>query len=192
MSPPRRTTLRRAVALAVALACAVAPAALASEAKAQGTSAAEYAVKAAYLYKFAPFVDWPPAALAAGAPLQVCVVGPDPFGRALDLAAFGQMVGDHKVEIRRMAKVEGRPACHVMYVRKSAGQTVGEALAAVRGAPILTVTDAADGEGAHGILHLVIADRRVRFEVSPGAAAENGLSISSKLLDLALAVRARG
>jgi hypothetical protein len=173
-------------ALAFALVQAAAPGA-----RAQG-GASEYSVKAAYLYKFAPFVEWPPTSLAAGAPLQVCIVGPDPFGGALDTAALGQVIGDHKVEIRRMARVEGRPACHVMYVRKSAGQSVADALTAVRGAPVLTVTDAADGDGAHGILHLVVAANRVRFEVDPGAAAENGLSISSKLLDLALTVRARG
>jgi hypothetical protein len=176
-------------ALAGAAACALALAA-ASDAGAQGAS--EYSVKAAYLYKFAPFVEWPPAALPAGAPLQVCIVGPDPFGRVLDAAALGQSVGDHKVEIRRLAKADGRVACHVMYVRKSAGQSVAEALTAVRGAPVLTVTDSADGDGPHGILHLVVAEKRVRFEVSPAAAADNGLSISSKLLDLALTVRARG
>lgn len=180
----------RTAALAGATACVLSQA-VAAAAWAQA-AAAEYSVKAAYLYKFAPFVDWPPQALAAGAPLLVCVVGPDPFGRVLDAAAMGQAVGDHKVEIRRLARVDGRPPCHVMYVRKSAAQSVTEALAVVHGAPILTVTDAADGEGSRGILHLVVANNRVRFEVNPTAAAENGLSISSKLLDLALIVRARG
>ncbi|HTI66461.1 MAG TPA: YfiR family protein [Caulobacteraceae bacterium] len=178
---------RRLAGLLAATSCVLNPA-LASDAWAQ-TAAAEYSVKAAYLYKFAPFVQWPPASLAPGAPLEVCVVGPDPFGRALDIAASGQTVGDHKVEVRRLARVEGRPNCHVMYVRKSVGQSVADALATVRGAPVLTVTDAADGEGARGILHLVVAEKRVRFEVDPAAAAENGLSISSKLLDLALTVR---
>jgi hypothetical protein len=179
----------RPTALAGAVACVLAQA-VAPAARAQ--AAAEYSVKAAYLYKFAPFIEWPPQALAAGAPLQVCIVGPDPFGRVLDTAALGQVVGDHKVEIRRLARVEGRPSCNVMYVRKSAGQSVADALAAVHGAPILTVTDAADGDGARGILHLVVANKRVRFEVDPVAAAQNGLSISSKLLDLAITVRARG
>ncbi len=187
MKARRLSCCARLSALAAVSACALAPAGTAA---AQGAS--EYAVKAAYLYKFAPFVEWPPASLPVGTPLQVCVVGPVTFGQVLDAAVSGQSVGDHKVEIRRLAKVEGRVACHVMYVRKSAGQSVAEALTAVQGAPVLTVTDSADGDGPRGILHLVVAQKRVRFEVDPGAAAGNGLTISSKLLGLALAVRARG
>jgi hypothetical protein len=178
----------RLAVLAGTAACVLATTAAPSH----GQALSEYSVKAAYLYKFAPFVQWPPASLPAGARLQVCVVGPDPFGGALEAAVLGQMVGDHKVEVRRLARIDRRTACHVMYVRKSAGQSVAEALAAVHGAPVLTVTDAADGDGPRGILHLVVAQKRVRFEVDPGAAAENGLTISSKLLDLALTVRARG
>jgi hypothetical protein len=181
----RISTVRIAAALACALGQAVAGAASAQPA------AGEYAVKAAYLYKFAPFVQWPPSVLAPGAPLNLCVVGPDPFGKMLDAAAMGQMVGDHRIEVRRLARVDGRTTCQVMYVRKSAGQSVAEVLAAVHGTPVLTVTDAADGDGARGILHLVVAERRVRFEVDPAEAMESGLAISSKLLDLALPTRPR-
>jgi hypothetical protein len=152
--------------------------------RAQGVSL-EYQVKAAYLAKFVPFVEWPPGAMAPGAPIVLCVAGDDPFGPAL--AALGrQMVGDHPVITRRLARVEGASGCHVLYVRASRVQPIAEALAAVRGAPVLTVTDAASGDPAKGILHFVVAQNRVRFEVDPAAAARNQLAVSSKLQSLAL------
>src|SRR4051812_42915204 len=89
---PRPTTRWRGALFGLALPLAVE--ALAPAVAAAQTPASEYAVKAAYLYKFAPFVQWPPASLAPGEPLQLCVVGADPFGRLLDVAATGQMVGD--------------------------------------------------------------------------------------------------
>jgi hypothetical protein len=158
-------------------------------ARAQGVSI-EYQIKAAYLAKFVPFVEWPPGALAPGAPITVCVAGDDPFGPAL--AALGrQMVGDHPVVPRRLARVEAGAACHVLYVRTSRAQPVAEALAAVRGAPVLTVTDAAAHDGAKGILHFVVAQNRVRFEVNAAAAETARLSISSKLQSLALPAQGR-
>lgn len=158
-------------------------------ARAQGVSI-EYQVKAAYLAKFVPFVEWPAGALAAGAPIVLCVVGDDPFGPAFG-ALSREMVGDHPVAPRRLARVEAAHGCHVLYVRGSRAQPAAEALAAVRGAPVLTVTDAASGDPARGILHFVVAQNRVRFMVDAEAAAQNRLSVSSKLQSLALAGRGR-
>jgi hypothetical protein len=179
--------LRRAIlgtlAAAAVLACPAAG-------WAQGGSL-EYAVKAAYLAKFAPFVEWPPASLAPGAALQVCIAGPDPFGPAIDRAMAGQAVADHRIQLVRLARVDGQAPCHILYIRGSRLQSAAEALAAVRGRPVLTVTDAAERGPAHGLLHFVLVDNRVRFEVDPAAVAASGLMISSKLLNLAL-VRPRG
>ena len=178
--------IRRLCALLVLLALGGA-----GGARAQGVSI-EYQVKAAYLAKFVPFVEWPGGALAAGAPIVLCVAGDDPFGPAL--TALGrEMVGDHPVHPRRLARVEpaAGTGCHVLYIRGSRAQPVAEALAAVRGAPVLTVTDAASGDTARGILHFVVAQNRVRFMVDAEAAAQNRLAISSKLQSLALAGRGR-
>lgn len=151
----------------------------------------EYAVKATYLYKFAPFVDWPPAAFPSSeSPVNICVLGNDPFGGVLDRAVAGQRIDGRSIDVVRIAHVGGPTACHVMYVAGQDGEAA-QALAAVRGAPVLTVTDSASDSAAKGIINFVVQDNRVRFEIDDSEAARNGLIISSKLLNLALAVRPR-
>ena len=151
----------------------------------------EYPVKATFLYKFGPFVEWPASALdAAASPFYLCVVGDDPFGPALDQAVAGQHVGPHPVTVRRLARLErGGPVCHVLYAAGSKVQPPAQVLAAVQGQPVLTVTDEAHGDGSHGLVHFVLQNSRVRFEIDARAAAQSGLSISSKLLSLAVNAR---
>ncbi|MDB5425295.1 MAG: putative transrane protein [Phenylobacterium sp.] len=161
--------------------------ALHGTAYAQGGSI-EYAVKAAYLYKFAPFVDWPPSAFAsATSPFQLCILGRDPFGASLDQAVNGQRVDDHRVVVRRLDRVDAASNCHVLYLGASASQTTAEALRAVRGLPILTVADGGRDGGA--IIKFLVKDNRVRFDIDTAAAAVNHMTISSKLLRLAMSVR---
>lgn len=150
----------------------------------------EYPVKAAYLPKFAPFVDWPPRAFSApGSAFAICVVGPDPFGPVLDRAVAGQKLGDHPIVVRRLAAASRD--CHVLYLGLQNPQQVRDALKAVQGAPVLTITDGARQTSAHGIVHFTIKDNRVRFAIDDQAAADNGLTISSKLMNLALSVKRR-
>jgi hypothetical protein len=154
-------------------------------------SSLEYPVKAAFLYKFAPFVEWPPTAWASAAsPLSLCVVGDDPFGVMLDRATQGQHLGAHPVVVRRLERLDADSGCSIAYLGGSKTQSVSDALDAVQGTPVLTVTDEAQGP-AHGIIHFVIRGNRVRFVIDDAAAAKNGMTISSKLMRLALSVRLR-
>jgi hypothetical protein len=179
-------TRHRRPGLGAGLAVAV----LALAASASGATL-EYAVKANYLYKFAPFVVWPPSVLPAdGGPLNVCVVGEDPFGSALDDAVRGQAVDGHPVVVRRLASITANPGCHVLYIGRTTGQHRAEILQLLRGAPVLTVTDEAAGFGG-GIIHFVVRDGKVRFGVDAGAAQASGLTISSKLFGLAVPVAGR-
>jgi hypothetical protein len=149
----------------------------------------ELAVKATYLYKFPPFVEWPASAFAT--PLSnfnLCVVGDDPFGDLLDRAASGQRAGDHPIVVRRTPRPA--PGCHIVYAAGSPAQPVHDIIEAVRGTSTLTVTDQAQN-GAKGIVNLVVQENKVRFEIDDRAAMENGLAISSKLLSLAVRVRPR-
>ncbi len=155
-------------------------------AKAQGPGL-EYAVKANYLYKLGPFVVWPTGAFAGpDAPFNVCVVGSDPFGKALDDAVRGQTVGGHPVAVRRLQQVTKETDCHVLYLGRAGAQRPAEVLRLLRDAPVLTVTDQQQGvEG--GIVHFVLQSGRVRFAIDPQAAQASGLVFSSKLLGLAIA-----
>lgn len=167
-----RRSLQASVAALAAAVCTVA-----SAAQAQGL---EYAVKAAFLTKFAAFVTWPPG--VASGPVRLCIVGDDPFGPAIESAAAGQVI------VRRLAAVDRGSGCQVLYVSGSSRQSVAQALQAVRGAPVLTVTDATRA-GPRGMIHFVVFQDRVRFHVDASQAAQGGLSISSKLLALGLSVK---
>jgi hypothetical protein len=161
-------------------------AALAGQACAQGSL--EYPVKAAFLYKFGSFVSWPPAAFAKpDAPVVVCVLGKDPFGATLDRLVRDATVNGRKVAVRRVSEVDAGSGCHIVYL--GAG-TTAEALRAVQGAPVLTVSDEAQG-GPRGVLHFVVQEGRVRFQADPAAGARQGLQISSRLLNLAVGVSGR-
>ncbi len=151
----------------------------------------EYAVKATYLYKLAAFVAWPPGALPADS-FVICVVGDDPFGAVLDQAVAGQTVQQRPITVRRYAAITADPGCQMMYVAGSDSQTVAGALAAIRGAPVLTVTDAQNEAGPAGMINFVLQDGFVRFEIDPGMAMRSGLNISSKLLSLAVRLRSEG
>jgi hypothetical protein len=152
----------------------------------------ERAIKATYLYKFVPFVEWPKTVWSAPtSPLVLCVAGDDPFGQVLDEAVAGQAAGPHPIALRRLSIVTRESGCNLLYDAGSPAQTVADALAAVRGTPVLTVTDAERNGGAKGIINFVILGNHVRFEIDDAAAAENGLVISSKLLSLAVHVTPR-
>jgi hypothetical protein len=162
-------------------------------AQAQDDSAAlALAVKAAYLYKLAPFVGWPAGALPpAPAPFMICIVGDDPFGALLDRVVEGQRLGDRPIAVRRMDFAHADDACPIMFLAGSNRQSVSDALESLRGRPVLTITDSAGRFAAKGIVHFVIVSERVRFEIDDAEAERCGLRISSKLLGLASSVVSR-
>lgn len=154
-------------------------------ARAQGQSL-EYAIEATYIYKFAPFVDWPsPATEFPDGAFTLCVIGGDQLGTALDRAVSSQQVAGHPIVVRRYVSVSRNPGCAVMYVTGPAAR-VAAVLVAVRGTSVLTVTDGATDPAATGIINFVIVDDHVRFAIDNRAAEANGLTISSKLLSLAV------
>ena len=147
----------------------------------------DLAVKAAFLTKFPAYVAWPPAARPRpGAPLQICLVGGDPFGRLIDEASRGQQIDGHALQVRRLETAARAEGCHVAYVEGGASAL----LPALQGKPVLTVTDARTGPRS-GMIHFVIHDGRVRFNIDQAQAARSGVGISSRLLGIALNVRQR-
>ena len=173
---------RLVAALAPALAL------LATPARAQPT---EEAVKAAFLPKFARYVQWP-AGAAPGPrdPFQLCVVGRDPFGRMLEQSAANELIDGRRVAIRRLSAISGAPPCHLAFVRGSSPQETARLLAALERHPVLTITDSRAGP-TRGMIHFTVAAGRVRFFIDDAEAARHGLAISSRLLALALGVRQR-
>ena len=149
----------------------------------------EYAVKATYLYKLAPFVNWPPEEFATpDAPFKICVVGDDPFNGFLENAVAGHRLGAHPFEVRRLDSLTPDADCQIAFISRLPSQSTAQALLAVSGKPVLTVIDS-PAPDAGGIVQFVIKRGRVQFEINTAAAARNHITISSKLLNLALAVR---
>lgn len=144
----------------------------------------EYAVKATYLYKFIPFVQWP-AGLHAGpsSPWVICISGPDPFGPLLDEAVAGVTIDGRPVVARRLPHTDTR-GCHVLFARGSR-KTIESQLEQVQNAPVLTVTEEMDA----GAISFLTQDDRVRFVVDERYADRQGLRLSSRLLQLSLRVR---
>jgi hypothetical protein len=155
---------------------------------AMGQPATEYPIKAAFLYKFGAYVEWPASAFpTAASPLTVCVVGHDPFGDVLDRAVQGQTIGDRPIAVRRAATAAGAAGCQIAFVGGSREQPPAETLKALAGTPVLTVTDGPAGAG-RGAIHFVVIDNRVRFVIDLRTAVASGLTVSSKLLNLAAEV----
>ena len=178
-----------------ALLSAAAWSALAAPANAAGEGQAPAqptdAVKAAFLTKFAGYLAWPPAARpGAGTPYRICVIGADPFGRLIEEAVRDRQVDRHALRLRRLGGPDQAGGCHVAFVQGTAAASTRTILARLAGKPILTVTDARAGP-ERGIIHFVVHQGRVRFHIDDAAAARSGLSISSRLLGIALSVRQR-
>lgn len=151
----------------------------------------EQAVKAAFLSKFARYVTWPPNARPApGAPILICLIGRDPFGKFIDEAVAGQKVDDHPLAVRRIASAAQADGCGIAYVRGGSSASTEAMLADLRGHPVLTVTDS-EGGSARGMIHFVLNNGRVRFYIDDAAAARSNLALNARLLGVALAVRQR-
>lgn len=151
-------------------------------------SSLEYAVKAAYLYKFGLYVDWPPSAFASpDAALNLCIVGTDPFGTTLDEAVRNQVINGRPIVIRRLNTGAPASGCHIMYLGAGDILRTTQNPEPMQSKGVLTVSDKA----GVGIISFVIRDNRVRFDIDEEAAAQSGINISSKLLDLALNVKPR-
>ena len=140
----------------------------------------EYRVKAAYLYNFLKFVEWPPEPGASG-PLRICVAGRNPFGGVLNEVVRGEKVNARPVEARVI--LEPQQGCHIVFIPEGAATRAD--LRAASGRPILTVGESDTFIEQGGIASFYVERGNVRFEISPAAAERAKLRISSRLLQLA-------
>lgn len=150
---------------------------------------AEESVKATFVYRFASFIAWPLESFAdSETPIRLCVIGADPFAQVLTRTVAAQRVDGRTFEVRSPSNVTAASGCHIIYV---VGSRTEDTLRAVRGAPVLTITDGSAGSGARGIIHFVVVEDRVRFHIDDARAAESHIPIDARLLSLAISVRRR-
>ena len=165
---------------------------LPSTAPAAQDNPSEYQLKAAFVYNFAKFVDWPASTYAGPqSPFAICILGTDPFGSVIDDALRGKTVADHPVVVRRDKDAVAARRCQIIFVSASEKDRLPDILTGLKGANALMVGDFDGFAAAGGAIELTLQDSRIRFAINPDAADGAGLRISSKLLALATIVRGR-
>ena len=175
----RRSASRLAAA---ALGLALRAAAAGGEAQ---TSNDEAQVKAAFVYNFLKFVEWPAGAFQGPVDaLVVAVVGDGPSADATAQFLAGKQIGPRSVVVRRVESDAPIAGAHAVFVAEKDARRVRSILDAAAAAPILSIGEGAEFAADGGVIALVVEQRRVRFDINAGAAARTGLKISSKLLAL--------
>jgi hypothetical protein len=155
----------------------------------QQSKPSEYAVKAAYLYNFGRFVEWPDkVASSAGDSFSICVLGEDPFGQILGALA-GQTIGGKQVVAKRISKPLDGSSCRIVYISLSEEKQLNDTLFTLSKAGVLTVSDMPQFSQRGGMIQFVLDGNKVRFEINLTAAENAGLTLSSELLKVATAVR---
>jgi hypothetical protein len=149
----------------------------------------EYAVKAAFLYNFAKFVEWPDHAFSDHPTAHhFCFYGADPFGLSLATALAGKVVQGRSVVLLHPSLPAELPGCQIVFLSREDGEKLPEVIHAVSGRPVLLVGEADGFAERGGMINFFVQDDHVRFEINRSAAAAAGLEVSSRLLGLAKVV----
>jgi hypothetical protein len=152
-------------------------------------ASSEYEIKAAFLLKFGGFVDWPDAKFPeADTPFLIGLLGTDPFKQSLDDAVRDRKLGDRPIELRRASSSDFLTECHIVFIADSDEEKLPAILETLHKASVLSVGDSADFAEHGGIIYLKKEGDKIRFEINVGSARQAGLSLDSKLLNLARAI----
>jgi len=149
-------------------------------------TANEYEVKAAFLYKFASFVEWPPD--SPSSTLCIGVIGQDPFGSMLEGVVRGKSINGRNFLIRRYKSAQDAVACHIVFISSSERSRLRTVLDGLRGSAALTVSDIPGFCENGGMIDFEILEQKVRFVINQEAAEQAHLKLSSKLLNVAIYV----
>jgi YfiR/HmsC-like len=148
----------------------------------------EYDVKAAYLFKFTKFIEWPATAFAGpDAPFVIGIVGRDPFNGGLDRLIEGNTTGARRLEVQHLNANDSTElrGCQMVFVSASEQRRLPNILSAVQGRPVLVVGESEGFASAGGMLGFALRESRVGIEINSAAARQARLKISSQLLNLA-------
>lgn len=177
LRPRSRQRWRRSIAAAVLAATTV------SASSAQDTSVD--VLRAAFLYNFVKFTEWPPDRLPPGEKLALCVADDVATGRALAHAVKGRAIEGHELTVRLVSLDDAVGSCHLLYVRTADANRSLQVLESVKGSVMLTVGDSERFALSGGIAGLFVEDDRMRFAINLKSAERARLRLSSKLLNLA-------
>jgi hypothetical protein len=151
-----------------------------------GQEIEEYQVKAAYLYNFAKFVEWPAQSFPSSAsPIVICILGEDPFAGSLQEAVRGKTASGRTLVVRPAADLPAAKACQILFVGFAEWRRSRLTLGSLAGNGVLTVGESPNFSASGGIINFKLDAGRVRFQINVAAARQAPVQISSKLLSLA-------
>jgi len=155
----------------------------------QASSPNEYAVKAAFLFHFAQFVEWPDGVFqTASSPVVYCTIGEDPFQGALDETLKGKTIDARALQVRHLKDGSEAQGCHVAFIGKIGKRRVTDELANLGSNPVLTIGETEEFVKNNGMIAFCVEENKIRFDINLQAAERANLKISSRLLALAKTV----
>lgn len=164
--------------------------ALGASAGAQGHAIDEYQVKAAFLYNFAKFVEWPPRSFkSASQSIAICILGENAFSPSLEQAVAGKVIEGRGFVVRQISNTQQAARCQILFVSASERTRSRSILDDLKSSGVLTVGETDGFAGQGGVINFKLADDRVRIEINLQAAEREQIRISSKLLSLAQIVK---
>lgn len=156
---------------------------LSHSSNAQSQPSREYQVKAAFLFNFCQFVEWPPEVfLSSTSPFVIGILGTDPFGLFLDELIKGEKLNGRPIIVRRYANVKQVQNCHILFISNSEPQVIEQTLAVLGARSILTVSDSYNFANYGGVIQLSTENNKIKLTINVEAARTSRLDISSKLL----------
>jgi len=156
----------------------------------RGASPTEYEVKAAFLFNFAQFIEWPAKAFAStNAPFVIGVLGDDPFGHVLNQTVQGETLNGRLIALKHSNRLEELTGCQILFVSRSEKTRLPQVLAAIGNSGVLTVGETDQFLRHGGVINFVTThENKVRFEINLSAAERQGLKLNAKLLKVAQTV----
>jgi hypothetical protein len=145
----------------------------------------ESSLKAAFVYNFAKFTEWPPDVLPPTATFAACVLGDSPTRDALDRIVKGRLLSGRTISVSEVQFGAGLRSCHLLYMSGVSRAQVTAVVVALRGVPVLTISDSDDFARGGGIAQMFVENGKIRFDINLDVAKEARLQLSSKLLALA-------
>jgi hypothetical protein len=157
--------------------------------KAEAEASREYLIKAAFIFNFVKFVDWPSELFKdKAAPIKLYILGNDPFGEALATIRDKKVKG-RRLTITRVQRVEEIKGAHLLFISPSEKGRVRQILQSLRNTPVLTISEIEGFGQMGGIINFITVEDKVQFEINSEQAQQHQLKISSQLLKLARIVR---
>lgn len=161
--------------------------AMAPACNAQTTApATENQVKAAYLFKFGGYVEWPTQSFdKPDSPFVIGVVSADAFAEVLESTVAGRNLNGHPMSVQRLKRGDAVNGVHMLFISRTEANALQEAVNNLKGQAVLTVTDSDRGPNAGSMINFVLEDNKVRFDIAPASAEQSKLKISARLLNVA-------